>query len=185
MNLYVRYFDTEYLATSFDDLCSFLTSISEIHLTPIMEEDLRSYVEGTSNFSRRFKTQGKNYFIVIKTTAQNMDEFHALGNSTAQEMNNRKNEEKNRVLDALNERKVGWYDVCVLFRRVLQIPGKGKCQYVDTDFEARVKAVSIQDSYNKVIDHLHSRTDIDPRSQFPSVKGKNFRSTYLGVNPQN
>lgn len=182
MNLYVRYFDTEYFATSFDELCNFLASIDEIKLSAIMIDELRNYVEGPSNFSRRFKTQGKNYFIVIKTTAQNLDEFRSLGNS-AQENNIRKNEEKSRMQDLFNEQKVGWYDVYLQFRRVLQLPGKGKCQYVDTDFEARIKASSIQDSYNKIIDHLRNRADVDGRSQFPSIKGKNFRSIYLGMNP--
>mgnify|MGYP003300061012 CR=1 FL=1 len=183
MNFYVRYFDTEYFATSFEDLCKFLASIEEIQLSPIMLDEVRSYVEGPSNYSRRFKTQGKNYFIIIKTSAQDIEEFRNLGTST-QEISNRKNEEKNRVQDLLNEQKVGWYDVSLQFRRVLQLPGKGKCQYVDTDFGARVKASSIQDSYNKVIDHLRNRADVDPRSQFPSIKGKNFRSICLGMNPQ-
>lgn len=183
MNLYARYFDNEYLATSFEDLCTFLSSLHDVTLNSTLLEDVRNYVDGPTAFSRRFKTQGKNYFIIIKTTAKSLNEFHAVGDNT-QEKATGKNEEKARIQDILNQRKVGWYDVALQFRRVLQLPGKGKCQYVDTDFQARVKASSIQDSFNKVIDHLRSRADVDPRSQFPSVKGKNFSSTYLGMNPQ-
>ena len=46
-----------------------------------------------------------------------------------------------------------------------------------------MQAYSAQDCYNRIIDYLQSREDIDPRSQFPSVKGKNFQYSYIGLKP--
>jgi len=34
------------------------------------------------------------------------------------------------------------------------------------------------DCYNRIVEHLRER--VDPRSQFPSAKGKNFKFKYLG-----
>ena len=36
---------------------------------------------------------------------------------------------------------------------------------------------------HRLIDHLRTRSDVDPRSQFPSPKGKNFQYEYLGLKP--
>jgi hypothetical protein len=33
--------------------------------------------------------------------------------------------------------------------------------------------------YNRIVSHLRQR--VDERSQFPSVKGKNFKFRYLGM----
>jgi hypothetical protein len=38
--------------------------------------------------------------------------------------------------------------------------------------------MSGMDCYNRIVDHLSQR--VDPRSQFPAAKGKNFKFTYLG-----
>jgi len=35
------------------------------------------------------------------------------------------------------------------------------------------------DCYNRIVEHLRQR--VDDRSQFPSVKGKNFRYRFLGL----
>ena len=67
------------------------------------------------------------------------------------------------------------------FKRVIAIPGTNKFQYKDTYFTARVKAHSPIDCYNRIIEHLRDRQDVDPRSQFPSAKGKNFKFQYLGM----
>ena len=83
------------------------------------------------------------------------------------------------VLLKLNEEREGWYEGTLDFKRVLMVPGTGKFQYRDTRFVARVKAVSAIDCYNRIVDHLRQR--VDDRSQFPSVKGKNFHFRFLGV----
>ena len=64
-------------------------------------------------------------------------------------------------------------------KKALQVPGTGKFQYRDTHFVARCKAMSGQDCYNRIVDHLSQR--VDSRSQFPSAKGKNFKFQYLGL----
>ena len=64
------------------------------------------------------------------------------------------------------------------FKRVLLIPGTGKFQYRDTQFVARLKAISGLECYERMIDYLRER--VDDRSQFPSPKGKNFKFRYLG-----
>ena len=53
--------------------------------------------------------------------------------------------------------------------------------YVDTPFRVKLKAVSAADAYARIVEHLQNRQDIDPRSQFPSIKGRNFTYTFLGV----
>ena len=78
----------------------------------------------------------------------------------------------------------GWYDASLTFKRVISIPQTSKFQYRDATFRARVRAESIQDCYNRILDHLRSRHDIDPRSQFPSIKGRNFVCEFLGESPE-
>ena len=38
------------------------------------------------------------------------------------------------------------------------------------------------DAYNRIIDHLKNRNDVDPRSQFPSAKSSSFEYQYMGEN---
>ena len=90
---------------------------------------------------------------------------------------------KDQIRLRLNDELPGWYEGEVNFKRVVINPQTGKFDYKDTSFIARLKARSAQDCYNRIIDHLRNRPDIDPRSQFPSPKGKNYRYTYLGFKP--
>ena len=73
----------------------------------------------------------------------------------------------------------GWYEGSLDFKRVVLIPATGKFEYRDTHFVANVKAMSGQDCYDRIIEHLRER--VDSRSQFPSVKGKNYHFRYLGM----
>ena len=79
----------------------------------------------------------------------------------------------------LNEKKLGWYEGELDFKRVVMVPSTGKFEYRDTKFVARCKAVSGMDCYNRIIENLRDR--VDGRSQFPSAKGKNFHFKYLGM----
>jgi hypothetical protein len=79
----------------------------------------------------------------------------------------------------LSEKREGWYEASLTFKRVVLIPSTGKHEYRDTQFVANVKAFSGQDAYNRVVEHLRER--VDSRSQFPSAKGKNFKFKYLGM----
>ena len=80
----------------------------------------------------------------------------------------------------LAEEKKGWYEGSIMFKRVIPIQGTGKFQYRDTLFVARCKANSAIHCYERIVQHLRNRQDVDLRSQFPSAKGKNFSYKYLG-----
>ncbi len=85
----------------------------------------------------------------------------------------------NPAIVELNADRAGWYEGIIDFKRVVLVPGTGKHEYRDTHFVARCKAMSPMDCYNRIVDYL--RTRVDNRSQFPSVKGKNFHYRYLGM----
>ena len=201
MNLYIRYFDDEVVVKSVDEALNFIAGIEGFNVTPQFEADFRQYVEGSMPYPKRYKVRTRVYFIVIKTTAESLEEFKANGKA-AQEEKDFHDEylgeledglvgekprpflrPKDQALIRLNDEAPGWYEGVVNFKRVVRNLTTGKFDYVDTTFIARVKAYSGMDCYNRIIDHLRTRSDIDPRSQFPSAKGKNFQFTYLGLKP--
>ena len=181
MNLYLRYFDQETFVSSVEEALDFLRSIPEINLTPEMEADIRDYASRDVYFPKRYRVRPRVYFIVIKTSAATMQDFKekkALRtnvNMAAQE----KHEMAVSAMNRLNEDHPGWYEGTIDFKRVVLVPATGKHEYRDTRFVAQVKAMSGQDCYNRIVEHLRSR--VDSRSQFPSAKGKNFRFRYLGM----
>ena len=185
MNLYLRFFNEEVLVETADQAIDFLSQIPEIHLDDALCQELRRYAESSNNFPKRFKVGPKVYFIVIKSTATTMEEFkaHAAnaaatateGKETVAEM------EKEPAANSMEDEQPGWYLAKIQFKRVLSIEGTKKFQYVDTDFEAKLKAHSKVDCYNRLIDHLRNRADVDPRSQFPSIKGRKFSAEFLGM----
>lgn len=191
MNLYLRYFDEEIVVTSVDEALAFIRGIQGFNYTPQFEEEFREYVEGTIPFPKRYKVRPRVYFIVIKTTAATLEEFKANGKGAAavpgDEEGTQAEKPRMRQKDLLrlrlNDECPGWYEGVVNFKRVIVNHETGKSDYCDTTFAALVKAFSPQDCYNRIIEHLQSRDDIDPRSQFPSVKGKNFKYTYIGLKP--
>lgn len=179
MNLYLRYFDSETLVNNVDEALVFLRSIGEINVTNEMEADLRDYAANDVKFPKRYKVRSHVYFIVIKTTAENMRDFKdkkAVGGKNRQQANDRG---ADNPMAALSEEREGWYEGEVDFKRVVLVPETGKHEYRDTKFVADVKAISGVDCYNRIIDYLRDR--VDRRSQFPSVKGKNFHVRYLGM----
>ena len=180
MNLYLRYFESEVFAYSLDEAFDFLQSIPEIDLDEFLMSDIQQYVESNNMYPKRYKVHGRAYFIIIKTTASSMEEFKNNGAAAHDAQNENKALPRTKT-DVFTEYNPGWYDGSVLFKRVVPIPQTQKFQYVDTLFAAKVKAVSRQDCYNKIIDHLRSRNDIDPRSQFPSIKGRNFECVFRGM----
>ena len=175
MNLYLRYFDSEILVSNVEEAIDFLAGIEEIGMNDMLAKDIRDYVASDVMYPKRYKIRPRVYFIIIKTEAATMQDFkekkavHPVDNSAAKGAS---------VISKLNEERFGWYEGALDFKRVQMVPGTGKFQYRDTHFVARLKANSGQDCYNRIIDHLSQR--VDPRSQFPSVKGKNFKFEYLG-----
>lgn len=176
-HLYLRYFDSEYLASSIDDALDFLRGIQEIDVDEYLEGDLRQYFASKMPYPKRYKVHQRSYFIVIKTNATTLEEFKQNANGTKNK-EDKKRDENALAFDAFQP---GWYDATVCFKRVVPHPVTGKCTYFDTDFRVRMKASSVQDCYERILDHLRNRHDIDPRSQFPSIKGKNFTVQYLGI----
>ncbi len=181
MNLYLRYFNKETLVHCIDEAYDFLASIPDVHIDDAMKKDIKSFAESTVVYPKRYKIAPKVYFIVIKTTAETMEEFKANNNKKgAQSVSS---QIKNERQMELNEEMPGWYEGSLIFKRVIPIPGTGKFQYRDTLFVAQVKASNPQECYSRIIQHLRNRQDVDLRSQFPSAKGKNFSYKYLGEKP--
>lgn len=176
MNLYLRYFDRETLVSTVDDAIEFLSSIEEIEMNPLLEEDIRAYVASDVFYPKRYKIHPRVYFIIIKTDAATMQDFKEKKALHPAEENKAKPVAP--ALVRLTEECYGWYEGMLEFKRVLLVPGTGKFQYRDTQFSARVKAISGMDCYQRIVDYLRER--VDDRSQFPSAKGKNFKFRYLG-----
>ena len=178
MNLYLRFFNDEVLVESVEQAIDFLSSLPDVKLDEALCQELRNYAEGSNPYPKRFKVASKVYFIVIKTTAQTMEEFKAYasdaGNAESKPMT-----EKEAQMSLLEEEHPGWYHAYMKFKRVVPVADTNKFSYVDTEFEVKLKADSILDCYNKVVDHLRNRIDVDTRSQFPSVRGKNFKAELL------
>lgn len=177
MNLYLRYFDREILVDNVDDAISFLCGIDEIEMNPVLENDIRNYVNSEVYYPKRYKVRPRVYFIIIKTEAATMQDFkekralHSGPTNTERSIS--------PMMAQLNEQQYGWYEGVLDFKRVQQIPATGKFQYKDTHFVARCKANSGLDCYNRIVDYLRDR--VDNRSQFPSVKGKNYSFCFLGT----
>ena len=184
MNLYLRYFNKETLVTSVDDAISFLSSIDEIGMTPELEQDIRDYAASDVFYPKRYKVRSRVYFIIIKTEAANMQDFKDKKALRAQDGDDdmpvlKERSSAHQAMLKLNVQRPGWYEGTLNFKRVQMSPGTGKFQYRDTIFVAQVKAMSPQDCYNRIVEHLRSR--VDERSQFPSPKGKNYTYRYLGA----
>ena len=178
MNLYLRYFDKETLVTSVDEAIAFLAEIDEIGMNPMLESDIREYVNSDVFYPKRYKVRPRVYFIIIKTEAESMLDFKekkAVRPVAAAV----KDRASSPILLRLNEERFGWYECVIDFKRVLMVPGTGKFQYRDTRFVVQMKVMSGIDCYNRIVEHLRER--VDERSQFPSAKGKNFHFVYLGM----
>ncbi len=180
MNLYIRYFDEECVVSSPEEAYEFLITLPGVVLEDYFLSDLKQYMESNIPYPKRYKVRPRVYFIVIKTTAQTVEEFKENGARNAASSAPRPEVPRDSYAGQLSEERPGWYEGSVRFKRVIAIPGTTKFRYQDANFSARLKAYSGMDCYNRIIDHLRTRQDVDPRSQFPSVKGRNFSYQYLG-----
>lgn len=184
MNLYVRYFDYETLATNMNEVAEFISSIKEINVDENSLARVKNFWESDNAYPFRLKVSFSNYVLFLKTDAHDLPEFKYLeqlrkenkGDGVAPQT---MSEKKRSLLDALNEPKEGWYEATLMFKRVVQIRTTNKFQYRDTRFKVRLKAASPMGCYNRVVEHLRNRQDVDPRSQFPSAKSANFVYTFL------
>lgn len=183
MNLYLRYFNDEILARSLDEAVDFLTNIPDLHVDDALVDDLRRFLESDMSYPKRYKVRPRVYFIAIKTTANTLEEFKANNKKPVPTAEHERSPYANKDVKAANlaVQNPGWYEGAIVFKRVVPIPGTGKFQYSDTQFIAQVRAMSGQDCYERIVNHLRNRQDVDLRSQFPSARGRNFSFTYLGV----
>lgn len=190
MNLYARYFNQDVLVHNFDELVGFLTSIPEIPVNDRMLDDLKAYVDSDMPYPKRYKIRPRVYFILIKTNAKTMEDFKAHRKNDDEPQTSTPTpsvvpqqpvlSKKELRAEQLAARYEGWYLCTILFKRVLPIVGSGKFCYQDTTFQAYVYANSGGECYERIVNHLKGREDVDFRSQFPSARGNNFSFEFLG-----
>lgn len=180
MNVYARYYEGEAVVSSFDELIESLKSfgVPESLFDDGMIDDIYDFLNSKNIHPKRFRVTPRQYFILIKTNVATLEEFKA--NARRNEASGESTHKSDR-LGALHEEKPGWYDATLNFKRVIYSEARGRYVYVDTPFRVKLKAVSAADAYARIVEHLQNRQDIDPRSQFPSIKGRNFTYTFLGV----
>lgn len=184
MNLYIRYFSHETLAHNVNEAIEFLGTINEIKLDGTVPGRIANFLSSSNTFPFRLKVSYSNYVLFLKTEADTLDEFHNLEQQAKEAKVEGKTstaaEKKRSIMEALNEEHPGWYEGNITFKRVAVDRITNKCKYIDTTFTARCKAVSAMQCYERIIDHLKNRPEIDPRSQYPSVRSNNFTFKYLG-----
>lgn len=183
MNLYVRFFDKEALVPNEEAVIDFLATIPQIRLESISEKKLQKYIEGESTYPFKGKVDDRNYYIVIKTEAATLEEFliaqQAINQHPVGSMKKTQNEVQMTRENALALEREGWYEAGIIFKRAMPGNETRKFQYVDTPFRVRLKAKSGQHCYDRIVEHLKSRPEVDIRSQYPSMKGKNFEFRFL------
>ena len=177
MNIYARFFEQDVLAHSTEELIDFLSQIPDIQVNKALVDDINRYANSDIAYPKRYKVRPRVYFILIKTNANSLEEFKE--NKRPEMTPSAADSRKESRMTALAQIKEGWYKGSITFKRVIQNPDTGKFQYQDTTFTVLTKAESGQDCYDRIIEHLKNRQDIDTRSQFPSAKGNNFKFSYV------
>ena len=184
MNIYARYFDQETVVSSFEELISFLTSIPEINVTTELLDNVKAYIDSPLPYPKRYKLRPRVYFILIKTTAENIQEFKNNGIKEEDEENstfsNTAQTYKEECISTLTEINPGGYKASITIKRMVLISELQKYQDQDNTIKAYINAESPIECYNRLLDYLDSRDDLDPRSQIPSAKSSNFNYRYIG-----
>lgn len=183
MNLFIRYFNHETLAHDINEAVDFLRSIGEIKVDGSTANRINDFLNSNNTYPFRLKVSYSNYVLFLKTDAETTEEFHRLEQENKAVRNdgrNMSNADKKRMqMEALSASRPGWYEGSIVFKRVLVDAVTNKCRYIDTPFVVRCKADSPVDCYNRIIDHLKSRADIDPRCQYPSVRSNSFSYKFV------
>jgi len=176
INLYIRYFDEETLVHTVEEAIHFLSSLDDVEVNEEMTTELQKFMSSNVMYPKHIKVRARAFFIAIKTTANTLEEFKAKGAGQAKV----EKEAQKEALASYSKSQPGWYEGRITFKRVILLPETQKSKYVDTPFVCKVWANSVQECYDKVIDHLRGRQDIDPRSQYPSIKSEKFEFDFLG-----
>ncbi len=180
MNLYVRFYDGEAIVSSVEELIENLKDfgVPQSLFDDDFVEEIYDFVNSKVVHPRRFRVTPRQYFILIKTNVSTLDEFKSNAKNTTESLVVHKVDK----VSLLNEVNPGWYEGAITFKRVVYSSRLNRFQYKDTMFKARVKAQSAIDCYNRIVEHLQNRQEVDARSQFPSAKGRNFSYTFIGEN---
>jgi len=186
MNLYVRYFNDEFIARNIDEAIDFLKSLNimDFDFNDMFANELSKFINSDAAYPKRFKVHAHTYFLIIKTNAETLEDFKQNNYKRSEELDDDEDSfqgKKKLKISVLSDEIDGWYDGTLIFKRVIAIPGTNKFQYKDTRFRAQCKAKSPIDCYNRIVEYLRNRQDVDLRSQFPSPKGRNFIFSYLGT----
>lgn len=181
MNLYVRFYDGEAVVSSVDELIEKLKDfgVPQSLFDDEFVDEIYDFVNSKAVHPRRFRVTPRQYFILIKTNVLTLEEFKSNAKTTAENTAVHKVDK----VSLLNEINPGWYEGTITFKRVVFSQRLNRFQYKDTLFKARVKAQSGIDCYNRIVEHLQNRQEVDPRSQFPSAKGRSFSYVYIGDTP--
>ena len=182
MNIYARYFDQETVASSFEELITFLTAIPEINVTTELLDNVKAYVDSPLPYPKRYKLRPLVYFILIKTNARNIQEFKNKRHKddSAPQHNTTAQTFREDRTSQLTENKPGWYKVALCIKRMVFIKEIQKFQYQDNTIKAYINAGSPMECYHRLTDYFKTRKDIDTRSQIPSAKSDSFKFQYVG-----
>ncbi len=183
MNLYLRYFNDEVLVENLDQAYDFLRQLPDINVDDNLMNDLAAFMDGKSTYPKRYKVTPYSYFIAIKTLAKTLEEFKEHSERKGKGSDGNKSDGVNGShSNGYSAFAPGWYQASIVIKKVTPIEdAPNKFQYVDTEFVAKLKAHSIQECYDLMLSHLRSRSDVDPRSQYPSIRGRNFKAEFLGM----
>lgn len=151
----------------------FLGGLQDIEIDADCLSQVEEYFTTDQKGMRKFFMPNHKTFIVIKTTADTLEEF---------KKNNQKNEAsaKTPTQKALDTEQVGWYDCSMTISRMLTNPETGKSFYYLDTMKAKVYANTAHEAYNKMVKHVHDNPEIDSRSQIPAAANKNFQYTFIG-----
>jgi hypothetical protein len=175
MNYYVRYFDSEGVFPTPQNLIEFLSNVPKILMTEELADAILKFCEDKTSHPRHFRLPNKSTFIIIKTNATTLDEFKLRGaNGGIVPI-----ECKESIPSSIDELRPGMYNVKVNFRRALVNPETKKCGFVDELFEVEMLAQGVRHCFDVVIDYLKKHPDVDPRSQYPGIKSSNFSATLI------
>ena len=184
MNIYARYFDQETVASSFEELITFLTAIPEISVTTELLDNVKAYVDSPLPYPKRYKLRPRVYFILIKTNAKNIQEFKSKrikdGNNAPHHTPAQTYRDDRAA--QLTENLPGWYKVALCIKRMVFIKEIQKFQYQNNTIKAYINANSPLECYHRLTDYFKTRKDIDARSQIPAAKSDSFKFQYIGEN---
>ena len=169
MNYYARYFDSEGVFSTPEALVDFIANIPQILMNEELANAILSFCADKTSHPRHFRLPNKNTFIVIKTTATSLEEFKTRGANGGIVSADSK-EQNAPQISPLEEIKPGKYEVRMVFRRAIVNPETRKCSFVEETFEVEMLAQSQRQCFEVVLEHLKNHPDIDPRSQYPSIR---------------